>query len=328
MNNAKWIRYFRLYVATDKENKEAIDLSDFRVKFSISQAIVGKPCTADITVYNVAKSTVDRIQVPKNAFVQSEKLTVIIEAGYENDHGVIFQGELWWKSTGRENETDTFMRLIAASGEHVHQYAVVNASIPKGATQMEVFDVIGKTMKEKGVREIAIPAETMEGKLPRGKVLYMMSEKAMRNICDTNNFYWGYTNDGLVAIPKEPTYDKTKDVIVLTPQTGLIGRPKITSAGIEVQCLLDHRINLTSLIQLENDRLQRNPYDTTTTTKTTENAATTNEMVDANGIYRVLAREIRGDTRSTDWYCLLTCEGVNASQKVMQASAFNTMVNK
>ena len=81
-NNAKWLRYFRLYVATDNDNKEALDLSDFRVKFRISQQLVGKPCTAEITVYNVAKSTVDRIHIDPNAtYDPKNKLQVIIEAG-------------------------------------------------------------------------------------------------------------------------------------------------------------------------------------------------------------------------------------------------------
>lgn len=53
-NNRQWLRYFRLVVAVDKDNQQAIDLSEFRCKFRISQAVIGKPCTAEITVYNVS----------------------------------------------------------------------------------------------------------------------------------------------------------------------------------------------------------------------------------------------------------------------------------
>ena len=327
-NNAKWLRYFRLYVATDNDNKEALDLSDFRVKFRISQQLVGKPCTAEITVYNVAKSTVDRIHIDPNAtYDPKNKLQVIIEAGYENDHGVIFRGDLWWKSTGRESETDTFMRLVCATGDHAHQYAVVNASIPKGATQNEVFGIIAKSMKDKGVKEIAHPDETMEGRLPRGKVLYMLSERAMNGICDTNGFYWGYGNDGIIAVPKAPTYDKDKDVIVLNAQTGLIGRPKITANGIELTCLLDPRLDFHSLIQIDNASIQREAYKTDVNQGVETINTSTNAMESADGLYRVLSREIRGDTRGTDWYCVLICEGVNASIKPMTPTVMSTMAN-
>ena len=54
--NRQWLRYFRLVIATDKNNQQAIDLSEFRCKFHISQAVIGKPCTAEITVYNVSKT--------------------------------------------------------------------------------------------------------------------------------------------------------------------------------------------------------------------------------------------------------------------------------
>ena len=100
-NYTQWLRYFRLIVATDGRNEEALDLSDFRVTFHISQAMVGKPCTADIKVYNVSQETVDKIEVPTNAVVGHKRLKVIIEAGYQEDHSMIFEGDLWWKSTGR-----------------------------------------------------------------------------------------------------------------------------------------------------------------------------------------------------------------------------------
>ena len=51
--NRQWLRYFRLVVAVDKDNQQAIDLSEFRCKIRLSQAVIGKPCTAENTVYNV-----------------------------------------------------------------------------------------------------------------------------------------------------------------------------------------------------------------------------------------------------------------------------------
>ena len=108
--NRQWLRYFRLVIATDKNNQQAIDLSEFRCKFHISQAVIGKPCTAEITVYNVSKETIDKLGIGTNK-IEDSGMKVIIEAGYKDNHGIIFQGDLWWKSTGRESETETFMKL-------------------------------------------------------------------------------------------------------------------------------------------------------------------------------------------------------------------------
>lgn len=329
MDRSNWLRYFKLTVAVDDTNTVALDLSDFRVRFSISQAVVGKPTTADIFVYNVAQSTVDSIQVPTNQAVASSRLRVIIEAGYQDDHAIVFQGDLWWKSTGRESETDTFMRLIAATGDRAHQYAVVNASIPKGATQEQVFNVVAKSMSEKGVQCDGIPKElaTTE-KLPRGKVIYRMAASAMQGLADTNNFNWGYGSNGLVAIPKEPSYSLDEDVIVLTSATGLIGRPKLTVNGVELQCLINPRLDVGSLIQIDNRSIQRDAFSTEATADVLKNAATTDAMVSADGVYRVVAREFVGDTRGNEWYANLLAYGVNADVKPLKPSVYSTFANQ
>lgn len=325
--SAKWLRYFRLVVSVDGSNTQALDLSAFRCVFKISQAVIGKPCTAEITVYNVAKSTVDRIQVPTNQVVGSKRLKVILEAGYQDDHSVIFQGDLWWKSVGRENETDTFMRLVAASGDRAHQYAVVNASIPKGASQEEVFSAVAASMAEKGV-EVGSKPTFMATKLPRGKVLYAMSSDAMQGIADTNSFDWGYTASGLVAIRKDQSYDPNEEVIVLNAKTGMLGRPMLTVDGVEVESLLLPRADIGTLIQIDNRTIQRQSYDTTVSTGAVQsNMAVTDDMTSADGLYRVVGREHSGDTRGNEWRTKLVCFGVNAAQTPLTPTSLNNIPN-
>lgn len=325
--SAKWLRYFRLVVSVDGSNTQALDLSAFRCVFKISQAVIGKPCTAEITVYNVAQSTIDRIQVPTNQVVGSKRLKVILEAGYQDDHSVIFQGDLWWKSVGRENETDTFMRLIASSGDRAHQYAVVNASIPKGASQEEVFSAVAASMAEKGV-EVGSKPTLMATKLPRGKVLYAMSSDAMQGIADTNSFDWGYTASGLVAIRKDQSYDPNEEVVVLNAKTGMLGRPMLTVDGVEVESLLLPRADIGTLIQIDNRTIQRQSYDTTVSTGAVQsNMAVTDAMTSADGLYRVVGREHSGDTRGNEWKTKLICFGVNAAQTPLTPTSLNNIPN-
>lgn len=327
MEYDQWIRYFRLTVAVDGANSEALDLSDFRVRFSVSQALAGKPTTADITVYNVGSDTINAIKTPTNDTLRTNRLAVILEAGYEDDHAIIFNGNLWWKASGRENGTDTFMRLIAATGDRASQYAVVNASIPKGATQSQIFAIVAKSMQEKGVQPCNMPVE-MATALPRGKVLYMMSERAMQGIADTNNFLWGYGTNGLVAIPKEPTYDTGEEVVVINTKTGMIGRPELTVDGVNVQCLLNPRIDVGTLIQLNNATIQKNAgFDTSYSREAfNRNLAAGDAMLDSDGIYQVYSREFVGDTRGNDWYANLRCMSVNAV-KPQNPTAYSTFPN-
>lgn len=322
----QWLRYFKLYVSTDGSNKEAIDLSDYRVKFKISQAIVGKPCTAEITVYNVSTSTVNQIGLKTNS-ISNKKIKVIIEAGYQENHSVIFQGDLWWKSEGRESTTDTFMRLVAATGDRSHQYAVVNLSIPKGASQEEVFNAVMGTMSNYDVTVDKKPS-LMDAKLPRGKVMFSMSADAMSKIADTNNFLWAYGTNGFVAIRKDATKEASEQVTVVNVSTGMINRPTLTPDGVEVQALLLPHIDVGSIIQIDNSSIQRSSYNTEVSTGAlSSNLAVTNDMISADGLYRVLAREHVGDTRGNEWYTTMICSGVNASQQPMTTTSINNIPN-
>ena len=321
----QWLRYFRLIVQTGN-GQEALDLSDFRCKFHITQAIVGKPCTAEISVYNVSQETIDRIQAPVNAVVKHKHMKVIIEAGYQESHSLIFQGDLWWKSTGRESETDTFMRLIAATGDRAHQFAVCNTSIPKGATQADVYDAVVSSMKPYGVSSPKKP-DFMEGRLVRGKVIFKMSADAMQDVADTNSFEWGYGTEGVTTIRKDQTYKKSEDVIVLNVHTGLVGRPTVTVDGVEAQCLLQPRIDVGSLVQIDNNAIQGNDYDTAVEADLMAQQVATGGFISGDGLYRVLSREHFGDTRGNDWYTRMVCAGVNAAQTPMNPTALSNLPN-
>ena len=326
--NRQWLRYFRLVVAVDKDNQQAIDLSEFRCKFRISQAVIGKPCTAEITVYNVSQETVNRLGIGTNV-IENQGMRVIIEAGYQNHHGIIFQGVLWWKSVGRESETETFMRLVAATGDRARQYAVVNVSVAKGASQREIFDRVVAAMKEKGVDSKQLPKiQFMDSRLPRGKVMFRMATDAMNGIADTNNFDWGYGVDGLVAIPKTPTYDPNEKVIVLNADTGLIGRPTLDEDGLDVQALLNPNLEIGAKIQIDNASVQRNNYDTTVSEDAvTKNQAVTDAFLSADGVYQVISREHVGDTRGEDWYTNLIVVGVNSASRPIAPSVFTYTSN-
>lgn len=325
--NRQWMRYFRLVIATDKNNQQAIDLSEFRCKFHISQAVIGKPCTAEITVYNVSKETVDKLGIGTNK-IEDSGMKVIIEAGYKDNHGIIFQGDLWWKSTGRENETETFMKLVAATGDKARQYAVVNVSVAKGATQQTIFKKVCEAMKSKGVDVKNASVPFMDTRLPRGKVLFKMATDAMNGIADTNNFDWGYGVDGLVAIPKAPVFNQNESVIVLNADTGLIGRPELDEEGLDVQALLNPKLEIGTLIQIDNASVQRNSYDTTVSEGAYQrNMAVTDDFLSADGIYRVISREHIGDTRGDEWYTSLIVVGVSSASQPIAPSVFTFTSN-
>ena len=319
----QWLRYCRLTVSTEsvtgsnEQVIQAIDLSEFRIRFLVDQACVGKPTTAEITVYNLSKSTIDMIPGPTNQAIKNQNILVTLEGGYQSNHAIIFQGELWWKTTGRENETDTYMTLVCASGSRNQNYAVVNASIPKGATQQDILNIVAKSMTENAV-PMANQPTLMATQLPRGKVIYKMTKEAMQGIADTNNFDWYIGTNGVVAVSKDNSFDPNTRAIVLNAASGMVGRPKLTTLGVDVDCLMNPLIDVGTIIQINNAQITRESYDTTVTAYR-ENMPRTDLYEGADGFYKVIARQHIGDTRGNDWYTSIICVAVVGTQPLNPA---------
>ena len=322
----QWLRHCRLVVSTDGGSSEAIDLSLFRIRFKITQALVNRPCTAEITISNVSQSTASRINL--NAFEANPDsgIKVILEAGYEENFGTIFSGDLWWKATGRENQTDTYLKLIATTGNNLLKYLVINTSLPPGATQKDILELLKTEFETQGVDVTTLPDGLLETQLPRGKVIYKASGDLLRGLSSTNNFYFSLGVNGLIFTQKAKTYDQGEPVVVLNSKTGLIGRPTITPNGVELDALLNPQLEVGALVQIDNASIMRQDYVTTISEGAyVDNFKASDAMLDSDGIYRNIGREHHGDTRGDEWRTHLICVGVTASvQPAASVANFGT----
>ena len=303
-----WIRYFRLYVGTQKNGTEALDFSSYRVKFTISQAVLTQPCTATVRIYNVGPETAGKI----TAIGQP----LIIEAGYESNHGQVFVGKVVWKSMGRETPTETFMELMATAGGFGHSFAVVSASIPSGADDAEVLEYVKKAYAEHDVKSIKTP-ELRKGGLPRGRVYFDSARNVFQELADNNALQWGYADEGIVAMPIKGISKEDKNPIVLSPATGLESRPMITLSGLQVKARLNPNLNIGARILVDPKEIQTDSYNTSIVASVVDNTAVNGSMEDPNGLYKVLSRVHSGDTHGDEWTTTLVCEGVNASMGII-----------
>ncbi len=322
----QWLRYCRLTVTQEGENPMEIDLSGLRVRFHVSQATAARPCTAEISVYNVSDAVVNAIQNPTRNFLKRSFVSVTLEAGYQENHAVVFKGDLWWKSVGVESETDTFLRLIAATGDRAHQNAFTSASIPKGASPKDVVKTVTDTMDPYGVKLVVAP-EYPETKLLRGKTIYKMSRDALQDAADANGFTWAYTDRGIVAIAKDGAIKEYDRVIVLDASSGLLERPEITVDGLKLRALLNPELEWGRLVQIKSS-IQRPDYSTEVSASAVETNRTANGgTLDADGIYIIKSREFVGDTRSNDWYVDLLCIAYNTEAAPISQTPYTTIPN-
>lgn len=292
----QWLRKFKLVVG-DKDGN-GLDLSDLRCRFEISQATIQTPKSLVARIYNVSKDTANKIE--------KEFIHVFLFAGYEENFGQIFSGQIRQRIYGRENNTDTYLEIIGAEGDEAYNWAFVNKTVAAGYTQKDVYSELVAPMKDHNVTKGVTPTFA-EAVSPRGKVMYGMCRDQLRTFGQTNNCDWNISDGKVNMTPAGQPI--SKEAIVLNAATGMIGLPQQTMNGITVRCLINPSIKADTLLKIDNESIQG--YRFSTSDIATDSLSYPDK--DADGLYYVYTVQYIGDTRGNPWYCDLVCtahEGV------------------
>ena len=318
-------RFCKLVIAEDSKNQMAVDFSRFRVVFSVTNTLSGAPPTADIRIYNVSDDTVSRIK--------QEGQKVILQAGYEENNATIFQGDLVQRYKGtvsvtpgaaEDSRLNSVLQIIARTNDKAHTYGMINTCLPAGANAGRLAKSILDEYAKYGLKPGALP-DLPPAKLARGKVFYRPLKKALDDFCRTYGLQSCYYGDELGVVPVDKTFNEKP--IVLNGETGLIGTPVMSIAGLKVKTLMRPEIRLNSTLQIANSDIlydetnkpqaasgtpEKNDTDKKDTDKkdSGQQKASKN-AVDVNGLYKIVSITHKGDTRGNDWYMEMVCTAAN-----------------
>lgn len=282
--------------------QNSIDLSNLRIKFSIKRTDSATPNSADIRVYNVSDTTalalLAALTPETDGILQNTIGQVILQAGYNNDFGVIFQGNIWQIILGRESATDTFVDIIAGDGANAYNFAIMNNTIDvsanQGTTQSDQVNAIASVTKPLGV-DLGYVQNLAGSSLPRGKVMYGNANKYLRAVSQNTNQTWSIQNGKINFIPVNSYLPGT--VVTLTSKTGLIGTPQQTNVGLNIKCLINPFIQVGTLVNINEASVAQFKIDPSA--KGTANLPAPRTQ---DGIYYVMTIEHSGDTRGQEWY--------------------------
>lgn len=276
-----------------------LELGDLRVVFQTHHADYETPNHADIRVYNVSEETALR--------VQREFTQVVLQAGYEGNYGLIFGGNLRQVRRGRENGVDSYLDLLVSDGDQAYNFAVVNQTLAAGSTVTDQINVAQDALSELGVSAGYVPDIAAQA-LPRGKAMFGMARKYMRDAANSTDSSWSIQN-GVAQMVGLGGY-LPGNAVVLTSESGLVGQPEQTNEGIKVRALINPRFRVGGRIKLNNNSILR--FRTELRIGAFNKAPRLNE----DGLYRILAVDFRGDTRGKDWYADLICVGIDDSAPI------------
>ncbi|MEX6506961.1 hypothetical protein [Jiella sp. M17.18] len=286
----QWIRACKLTV--EGENG-VIDLSEMRIRFSVTQHTLQTPNALDARITNLSDDTVSRIQ--------GEGKSVSLEAGYQDGYGLIFRGLIIQKRKGRENPVDTYLDILAQGGDTAYNFALVKKTLAAGHTFRDQVDAALEAMKPYGITAGYI-TDLGSKKMPRARVLFGMARDVLRTVAFSTGTSWSIQNDQLVITKDAETLPGA--AIVLNSRTGMIGLPEQTDLGIQVTCLLNPQIRPSSRIQINQKDIQQAKLSADYLGVV--NNAQIPPLAD-DGFYKVWTVSHAGDTRGDPWYTTAIC---------------------
>lgn len=272
---------------------EGLDLSELRIQFRINQADIQTPNSASIRVWNLSRTTSQRIE--------KEFTRVTLQAGYGDNEALIFDGTIVQLRRGRANATDTYLDITAADGDEAYNFGIIVTSLAAGSTPEDQYKAATEAFKKYGVTDGVIPEAGLAGQaLPRGKVMFGPAKDWMRQLADNTNTTWSI-QDGKVNVVTYGGY-LPGEAVVLNSQSGMIGIPEQTVGGINVRSLLNPRLKYSGRVQINEGSINRAEVSLAVGSPTLYLP-----RIVEDGFYRIVVVNHVGDTRGQDWYSDLIC---------------------
>jgi len=339
-----WMRHFELQLY-GKDGK-GISLSEFKVTFSIEWNESSSERVATVRVYNLSTET-------NNKIMGKEFSKIRVIAGYdgiapavtENDvgkvryitdsqvgntdgqnFGDIFNGDIRFTITGKDNITDSWISIQAVDGHQATLYAQPSATLAAGWTVPHLHLLTMRSFNAFGVTQ-GITGAMPNTVFPRGRAIFVPARKLMDNIAEQCKGSWQIV-DGQVQMVPDDNY--IQEAILLNSDTGLVGMPQQTmGGGVNVKCLINPAIRINGLIKLAEGAVYRAALSKEQTGSSKDRILETNvngnmvvsditpqpRSVATDGVYKVKYIEYTGDTRGQAWYMDLLCIARGASEK-------------
>lgn len=269
-------------------------LEGVNIRFNVETfSPVGVTSRANIVIYNLNKSDLSALTTSSLSWL-AKRAYIQLYAGYSDNCKCIFSGQI--SNAPPEGNPDIGLHITGISNV---DWMAQTINLQKN--EIEIIDLIDHVGKVTNTN-ILMPGwlrtsnEWLHKKIknfsytgtPMGLLKYISNSWGGFSF-DKNTPYINIFNDQIYVWSAE---NKNATHLLVNENTGLIGYPRPTSAGVEVTVLMNPSIKVGDMIKLESKRIPL-----------------------INGEYFVVSINHEGELRGNNWYTHLKCSHTSNWQK-------------
>lgn len=286
-------RYLRLRVWPEGAPDPIVFTQDWKITYRV------RKCASATTMsYNMAEISVYNMTSELRNLIAKQYLVVELDAGYINNHSIIFTGFLYNIITVKQT-TEIITTLYCASDTQVY-----GKQVNKCVQNMTVTDLLSQLCEEYGVnyrlpfKRSDVVQKSYTGSF--GRVIAL--------ICKEYDISCALDNGQLLFKDKRAETEEVvnSEIKVFTPSSGLLGNPSVTEKGVRIRALLQPSLQVNDYFRLEApyaDYALSNIENTPGLVLGDElNVYAHIDTKTYNGVYMVLSIIDTGDTRGNSWY--------------------------
>jgi len=223
-------------------------IKDLHMSFDILATRDSKPNTAKINVYNLSEST-------RNLF-SSETTGIEFWAGYGDDLGMIFRGS-WYEDTSifrhRKEGTNWATEIETGDGLKEFQNTYFDKSYTSGTVIIDIINDVANAMGLPVSNDLALSQTLNSCAVYSGKAKDMLDD-----LSNEWGFDWSIQHGVVEIVDKDSFLSSDSTAVLLSSDTGIVGRPTINKDGLEVTTLMLASIKPTRIIQIDSAQVTTN----------------------------------------------------------------------
>jgi hypothetical protein len=296
-----------------------------RISFHVFQSTIQSPNTAEIRLYNCTPQQVAR-------FHNKEFTTITLDAGYDENHGVIYHGEIKESRYRHEDNVTDYIVIFCAMGDRAYNQSRISTTLAAGHTPMDRVNAALKTMAPFGASLGLVNVDLSQPRYPRGVPFVGMARDVLRLVSSTAGATWSIQNGNKVNIVDERKPIPGDPVITLNSKTGEVGYAEQTENGVVVRSFINPALDIHKKVKIDENSIQQADPDyqevTSNVSQRNQNIKTTGKIA-ADGVYVIWLLERIGDMAPNgEWFDVSTVIATDESPNPTQAKTIPDYTQK